>query len=121
VSAPAPGNGDLFYKGSVWRGTSSQERPRRTAPQETEIVVTRRDGEKFQAQLYWKGQHLRNIAGTIHDGEIRWRGVPGQPNPGLATKGRVDGRQMNVHYSGTVGVQDVEGATTLEYVSPRQN
>jgi hypothetical protein len=112
-----PGSAECFVKGSIWQGIQTQTRPL-VKQVKVELFVTDRNGEQFKADLRRDGQHLRDIEGTIKDGSISWQAADSESSKGFPHAGSINGKQLQVTYSGKGATGRTEGAVILRCVSP---
>jgi hypothetical protein len=110
-------NGDLFAKGSVWRGkivgTQGTGRP---VQHPVELVITWRDGASFRGKLTWLDARSGfNIEGKTEDGKVTWQAVANGRYSLLHT-GEVKGKQMKTTHKEGEGNQAQEDTVTLEHV-----
>src|SRR5205085_1546931 len=115
VSAPNPGTGDLFYKGSIWKGTEQQG----SSVVMVEIEVLERNGENFRADLSFSGRHGRYIEGRIKEGAITYGGAKGEPRPGAPHSGTIRGAVIEGMFTVPQGSQQGNWTFKFDYVPPR--
>src|SRR5262249_38683393 len=109
----------FFVKGSVWRGKCYESKPVSLPAATFEIIVNQKEGEKFRAEVYWNGEHVRDVEGTVVGGAIRWGGAAGDVHPGVSNAGKINGKHIDIEYSGRLGNGLVqEGTISLDYVRP---
>jgi hypothetical protein len=118
-AAPAPGNGDLFARGSVWRGTSVFSQGRRPAVRRAVVLtITERNGDAFKGKIAYMGARVpSDIVGSAAGGKVKWSLVA-NGKAGLPHVGVVKGKRLMVTYTGTGSGNEAQKAVvTLDHAT----
>ncbi len=108
---------DSFQPGTIWTGkhvvfTEGTKKANEVAAR---LTVRERIGEAFRAR-YEVGDRIREINGTIKDGQIGWYALDATPvkgGRGLNNLGMIRGGQITVTFSGINGGKRISGTVNM--------
>lgn len=102
-----PGSSVLFTTGSIWQSGTVQ------------LKVKSRTGNEFTGQLLMGGRLLRNLVGTIIEGNITWEGARGESRPGVKNVGTINDKTIEMRYPLGSDQSKLDGYLKLEYVNKK--